>query len=110
MKLPDFKQVIEKVKNLSLVTVLQCIRKMSRPLLWLIFLGVTTALGFLWFYSFYQYAWSEEKKAGYRQEYSGQAAFNAERFLNTVQKFEERNRLHGEPPTVKKDIFYGASL
>ena len=98
------------ISSLSSIQILQVLRKISRTILWILFLGTICSLAYLWYESLYRYQWSEEQKKQYRSEYAGQTTFRAERFDHTVDVLRERIRLHEGTPRVKKDIFRGVDL
>ena len=85
-------------------------RRVSRYILWIIFLGTVSWIGYLWYSSLYNFEWTEEQKNSYRSEYAGETSFRAERFTSTVNILKERIRLHQAAPLVQKDIFTGGGF
>ncbi len=85
-------------------------RRLSTYAIWLLFLGVLSWLGYIWYASVSVYQWTEEQKSQYRNEYAGQTSFREDRFSHTVSVLQERIRLHGTRPTVVKNIFIGDSI
>lgn len=107
MKLGISKNFILTLSHFGGIRLVQVLRRVTRYLLWILFLGTACGVGYLWYASLYQYQWTDEQKKQFRTEYAGQTTFRTERFDHTVEVLQERIRLHQNLPTVKKDVFTG---
>lgn len=74
----------------------------------LIFVGFILVLsigGWNYYYSLYQYQFSDAEKKQYVDSYFKETAFKEDRFLSVIQSLQARARMHGETFDLKRNIF-----
>lgn len=73
-----------------------------------VFIGFLVALSFggsLYYYSVYQYHFSEEEKTQYINSYFRETTFGEEKFYAVVDSLAERAWIHNTPTNLKRNIF-----
>ncbi len=80
-----------------------------KALFFCFFCGVVLIGVWDWYYSFYQYRFSDEEKKQYIEQHFKETAFKETEFRQAVDMLARRTRL-SETPEVKHDIFQGTGI
>lgn len=59
-----------------------------------------------WYYSLYQYTWTDREKKVFLESYDQETTFRASRFEEAVQTMERRRTQHEEAPLLQHDLFF----
>ena len=81
--------------------------KHHKMVFFLVFLIVLCIGGWKWYYSLYQYRFSDEEKKQYIEANFRETAFKEAKFLDLVGQLTARERQHTETLELKRDIFEG---
>ncbi len=76
-------------------------------LFFLCFFIVLSIGSWRWYYSLYQYRFSDEEKKQYIEANFEETVFKESKFRDVVDRLTERTRKHEEPLELKRDIFKG---
>lgn len=79
-------------------------------LFFLLFLVVLSIGGWKWYYSLYEYAFTEEEKKEYIESYFKETVFKETKFREVVGNLRERTRMHGETFESTRDISKGKGI
>jgi hypothetical protein len=94
-------------RHFSSKNILRVAKKISWYLLILLFLATLGWLAYTWYFFIQTYAWTEDQKTTYRNEYIGETSFRQEKFNRTLDALQKRTEAHQGTSGFSKDLFTG---
>lgn len=71
----------------------------------MLFLCVSSFGAWYWYYSLYQYQWSDSQKKSFLESYAKETEFRASRFNGAVKSVQQRQDEFGKDPAIVHDMF-----